>query len=41
MKLIQAAVGNAFVMTVLFLLLLPHIGPWFLWGLETVLHALN
>lgn len=41
MKVLRAAVGNAFVLLVLFLLILPHVGPYFLWGLETLLHALN
>lgn len=41
MKILRAAVGNAFVLLVLFLLILPHVGPYFLWALEAVLSALN
>ena len=41
MKLIQAAMGNAIVLIVLFFTLFPIVAPWLLWAFKTVLVALN
>lgn len=41
MPMLRAMIGNAFLMTIIVLLLLPYVGPIWVWLLRTVLETVR